>query len=790
MSARSPFLRQLTVLTVLIGGIALGMQMVEAQGTATTEEIALPQGSVFEILAQEGTPQTQYAWVLSLERTFLQAARGRAFRTRFTAPGRYLLSAEIVPPGGKSIRRSFAITVGGEPETLSASGNILETVPPNSNGAIVLGEGRQLVRIRPTPGMLQSITLDADLSTDENGDGDTENDPSAGGTFLASESLPLTLWITRDPPVSFAVAGTQADGMPFLRQFTASVRSSPVPSSPDPEPVPVTGGIAVIEEHDGSLRFRVSDLPTMQTPILPVWDFGDGSQSMLMEPVHSFASSGSYIVRVRVKDLRNGIDIRDLTQTVTVKAPELMPDPGKPIPKPEKPTPEGTPSATSSLFPWLLKILAGLVAAAIIGGTVTIVTLKLRKGKSLAEHLEEADKKMAIGKESTGSIAAAPAPMSLPEVMDDEPKKPVAPPLVSPAAPGPVPSWLQDTPQTPRSSSVIPLPAQTPAPAPKPVTQPTPATTPKPATTPAPTPSPAPVKESTSPFSDATMPDWLTPNAEKKTTLPMTPSAVAAPSPAPVPIKEPVTPLKLETAPEQTPKTPPPPAPVTPPAPTTAPAAIAPAPSIDGALPTWLQPNRTAPMPTKPSAPTPAPAPEKTELPAAVVAPENALQQTRVVATNNAPLTLAAKPTAPESSENTGALPAWLQPQTPKPETSTPKPKTPAPAKLVPVTSPDPAPAPVQTSKGATKQAIPPSATPTVLSDKERERRRLKRQRYRQNKQRREDTSTATPSPASASAYQTPTSDPKPNPDDAPVAFIRAESIEKNPHPNPDPNPQ
>src|SRR3989338_2525641 len=293
--------------------------------------------------------------------------------------------------------------------------------------------------------------------------------------------------------------------------------------------------------------------------------------------------------------------------------------------------------------------------------------------------------------------------MSLPEVMDDEPKKPDAPPLVSPAAPGPVPSWLQDTPQTPRSSSVIPLPAQTPAPAPKPVTQPTPATTPKPATTPAPTPSPAPVKESTSPFSDATMPDWLTPNAEKKTTLPMTPSAVAAPSPAPVPIKEPVTPLKLETAPEQTPKTPPPPAPVTPPA------------------------------------PTPAPAPEKTELPAAVVAPENALQQTRVVATNNAPLTLAAKPTAPESSENTGALPAWLQPQTPKPETSTTKPKTPAPAKLVPVTSPDPAPAPVQTSKGATKQAIPPSATPTVLSDKERERRRLKRQRYRQNKQLRED---------------------------------------------------
>jgi len=75
-----------------------------------------------------------------------------------------------------------------------------------------------------------------------------------------------------------------------------------------------------------------------------------------------------------------------------------------------------------------------------------------------------------------------------------------------------------------------------------------------------------------------------------------------------------------------------------------------------------------------------------------------------------------------------------------------------------------------------------------VLSDKERERRRLKRQRYRQNKAKREVEAKQSGTPAP----QAPTK-PEQRPDDAPVAFIRAESIEQKPEPNTKPvtsNPQ
>lgn len=540
MSARSPLLRQLTVLALLITGIAASMQMVEAQSAPETEKLSLPPGSVFEVLAQEGAPQTRYAWVLSLERTFLQAGRGRAFRTRFTQAGRYLLSAEVVAPAGKAIRRSFAITVGGEPETPSAS----ETVPPNLNGAMVLGAEQRLIRIRPTAEMLQDITLDADLSVDENGDGNAENDPSAAGTFLVSESLPIYLWITKNPPVSFAIAGTQSDGTPLLRQFTASLVTTPASS-----PEPATDGIAIMEERDGSLRFRINDLPPMQTPVLPIWDFGDGTQSMVMEPVHKFASSGTYVVRVRLKDLRNGISVRDLMQTVTVKAPEAPSPTEKPKPVPKKPAPEGTPSDGSSLVSFIVKILIGLMIAAAIGGSITVVIVKLRKGKSLAEHLEETDKKMAISKEAAASTAATPTPMSLPtgqaglptrqiglpEVIDEEP-----PPPAPPVPAGPVPSWLRDSPKAPKAAPPPPPPAQIPAPTP---------TLPTSVPTPPPTPSPASARTPVPFLTDAAMPDWLTPNAEKKSALPVTPSSMTVPSPTPAPVKESVNPPKIETPP-------------------------------------------------------------------------------------------------------------------------------------------------------------------------------------------------------------------------------------------------
>ncbi|TSD00204.1 MAG: hypothetical protein Greene101449_290 [Candidatus Peregrinibacteria bacterium Greene1014_49] len=783
MSARSPFLRQLTVSALLFVGIVAGKQMVDAQSTPATEKISLPLGSVFEVLAQEGAPQTQYAWVLSYERTFLQAGRGRSLRTRFAQPGRYLLSAEVAPPGGKSIRQSFAITVVSGTEDLSGSGTALETVPGNLNGAIVVTEEQRLVSIRPTPGMLADITLDADLSVDEDADGNAENDRSAEGTYLISDGLPLFLWITSDLPASFAVSGTNEDGSPLLRQFTVSLASAPVaPPAPVPESQPLTGGIEVTEEEDGSLRFSILDRPPMQTPVVPIWDFGDGTQSMLMEPVHRFTQSGTYVVRARLKDLRNGIDIRDLAEEVTVQSPEIS----APVPTTKKPPADEIPSKGSSRLAMILKILMGLIMVAMTGGVITVVTLKLRKGKSLAERLEAADKKMAIPKPEAGSTTA---PMSLPdspEVIDAEAEK-TAPPaatLPAPAGAGPVPDWLQNVPKTPKATPST-MPVAPPAPA-----------TPSAPVAPA-TPIPVRTKESEPLLSENSMPDWLTPNAEKKDAQSVIPApAKATPSPVPAAVPQPATPQKLET---------PSPAPVA----TAIPVLISPkaetsTPSAGRPLPAWLQPNTGTSMPPPTPAPATspnlAPAPVKAEPKSPVVAPPNTSPQPQIIVKKNNIPPPEPKPQIDPISEEkaqevSGALPAWLQPQTtpkevpPAPMLETSKP-APTPVTLVQPKNP-PVPAPVKTPEPkpelqtntttpATSVPPPPPAAPKVLSEKERERRRLKRQRYRQNKQHRE-AAAGTPS-ADPSTLQT----PKPasialSPDEAPVAFIRAESIENNP---------
>ena len=494
MPGRIPSFWQMTALAILVTGIAVGIELTQAQ-QPQAEEVTLPLGSVFEILAQEGTPGTQYAWVLSLDRTFLQAGRGRALRTRFSQPGKYLLSAEVVPARpageraeGKSIRRSFVISVKEDlaPEPALTS---VTTVPPHVSGMIGLSETQRLVKIIPPQGIVSALAVDADVNVDEDGDGTADNDHSSADTFLGTDALPLFLWITGEPPKTFSLTGQIADGSTFTQQFTVRIGDTQTPM-PREEPPTQTGGIEYTEQENGSVHLRMQEDPPPNTPVLPLWDFGDGTQSMHLAPVHSYGSSGTYVVRVRLKDLRNGIDIRDLRQSILVRGSADAAPIDPKTPPEEEPTPE--PGRTSRIMGLVIKILLFLAVAAAIGGAATFAFLKLRQGKSLADRLEEADKKMTIGKEGTEI-----APMSLPEIVEEAPKKPAPPPAPAPAketaaptpSPAPVlsdtsiPDWLNPTPK-----KAEPAPAPTPAPKPA---APAPTPPPKPAA-PAPDPAPAP----------------------------------------------------------------------------------------------------------------------------------------------------------------------------------------------------------------------------------------------------------------------------------------------------------
>lgn len=765
----------------MVLGMGAAGNFARAQIISQNEEIRLPLGSVLEILVQEGSPESQYAWVLSLDRTFLQAGRGRSFRTRFAQAGRYLLNAEVLSPGRSAIRAFFTIVIEeGERYTSVGTGAILSTEPQDIQGRIGIAEDRHLVTVRPTPGALDRITLDADTAVDEDGDGNPRNDRSADGTFLSSDHLPIFLWLTGTLPTSFSVSGIQEDGTAFSRDYTVTSGSAP---APEPTQEPPTGGIAFTEEKNGAVRFHM-DLSGQGTtaPVLPLWEFGDGNQSMLLQPIHQYAASGSYTVRVRLKDLRNGIDIRDLWQVVTVTVPRTSPIPEKPEP-PSEPVPKATPTegSTSSFFPFLLKVLLGLLLAGILGAGMTFLIIKLRRGKSLAERIEEADKHMVIGRGGASGNSTTPQPMSLPiqEVglpealaVETSPQKTSALQPSPPAPPpslGPVPSWLQETPaaKTPSAPTSVAMPA------------------PKPAAIP-PAPSLAPAKELAPLLMDAAMPDWLTSPSEKMGGA-VTLAATAAATPTPTPIKQPATPLKAETLSQET---------------------------------------------SEVSAP---PAPTKGELaPSASPPPVPSIRPQSVAQTNNTlPTPATPKPMIPAretmAQEDAGALPPWLQPQAPKPPASAPNPESPSPmqqpeppvsagtpqavilipeppkkssplgqkpvaASVIPpvpdhppspTTGKSPVEAPMHTASAASENASAPAA-PNVLGEKERERRRLKRQRYRQNKQRREAVAAGNSSatPVTSPAPAEPTANSSHAPDDAPVAFIRAESIEKKEPPH------
>ncbi len=634
---------------------------VPAVGVPDEEDITLRTGDTLEIAAETGVKDASYSWIMTQERTFIDAKREKFFRYRFVNDNVYTLRAEAILPGtGERLQRTFVITVvppdASQQTALVAAGtgaSLASTLPlPDANGRVVLKPGSSLVELIPISADPSPLALDFDASFDSDGDGNPGNDVDNVNEDNGFHSFGKPLWIWYGRPVEHVdvtVTAVPAGQSPQVQRI--SVFSEDAAREQGVLTSPVT--IAAQPLGGGSYSFSVTFATpsASENPLLYEWNFGDGNLSLETDPVHKYAASGPFNVTLSVRDLQTGNSIGSTNTSVSPVVEEAPPvdEPTDPVvdeptdPVVDEPT---DPVDSASSFDWSrIGLIVGLFIGALVLGFALIWLLSfLRKSRKLEETLESMENAVVPAKDQAppplaikSKQQAAPETAAQQKIIDAElnasssPEEPPASvneakapdwlkkglasdaPKATPPQPKPAPAPVPPAPSTPKPAPPAPAPAPkpaTPPPAPKPAADAQEKNLPRWLQTPAPTPDPAPA-ETAAP----------TPTPSPTPVPPAPKPPVPTPPPAPAPTPKP--------APAPVPAAPKPAAPTPPPTPA-APSAPSPAPATPPAAPKPVPPAPKPFVPTAPSvaaapkpvsAPTPTPAPIPAPSPTAVTPP-------------------------------------------------------------------------------------------------------------------------------------------------------------------------
>ena len=703
------------------GALAVPLQPAAQNQDSGSETVTLTVGDIFEILPSTDIQNPSYSWILTQDRTFVQAGRLQTFRYRFLQPGTYSLIAEIQSADmARTMSRTFTIiakahakgVVGNASSVATNTGSgaltgIVMTDPSmDANQRVILPANQKLIKLTPINQDIKPLDLDLDTTVDSDNDGKTADDIDNKGTFFQLYAEPLYVWLTL--PVStqkmaVTTVGTgsalhtqtiEVDGIAYAQQQNILV--SPI-------------HIGAQQGNNGSYAFTAAfDASTAPTaPLLYHWSFGDGQESLIKDPTHTFASSGSYTVTLQVRNLIDGQDVAHDTKQIIIQniAPSSA---GGTTSSASSTTSQSTGGNTGGIsIISILSLVGVFILFVLIGLGISILFSKLRRGKSLDQTFADMEKNI-LPKDAANKN---PPPLAIPAITvnatvkkdsqsstsnatpekakEDLSKREENNASSRPAAATPridesaAPSWLKkglDMPITakadaPTSPSSTPAP-ETPA-APKPAPTPTPV--PPPAPKPAPTPAPA--------APTAPVPSWL-----------QTTPAPAAPKPTPA-----ATPLQPTSDAPATPKPAPipaPPAPKPTPAPTPAPAAPT------APVPSWLQTTPEAETPKPASVPVAPPQPKPT--PVQPVPTTSAPITPPTPAPVPSPVKPVTAPTSPVPIAAAAPTPSATIASQPTPPTNT----TPVISKPA---APAPAPAPTPTLPSDTKPAVIPNPpTPTI----------------------------------------------------------------------------
>ncbi len=740
--------------------------------SAGPQTIQLEAGEVLEMTVDTQMQSPDFSWILTRDRTFINAQRSKFFQTRQTTPGNYVLDVNIqdvaenqtdyqvinlamIPAGAAQSSRRNA-----EGETRA----VLTAQPSNGRDTIVLPADGGIVKLdmSQSTGPIGLFALDLDSTKDSNGDGNPENDRDNQLTINEKEGTPLHILMLPGSSPSRRViltvtspdnAKTSTVGMGI--DFSGQVPASSAPGSAQPE-----SGVITAERSGLAVTFAARiDKQLLETKqLLFEWDFGDNAKSLLDRPTHTYAQGGDYAVNLNVRDIANGSIVLTASQTLQLIA-EVVPSssaPSSAASSQASSSAPATPGSSAGSFGAIVKVLL-IVVMLIVLAVAAFFALKWLKNKTggklqaalntiednLVQKPDQPEEKksttMKLKKEKKEPAAPAPddgAPRS--EQADKEMKRSefksggdalAAAPIGQDA---PVPDWLKGA-QTKTESAAAPdLPtasAEQTAPVPDWLKA---AETPK--ASPPPPAAPAPAASE-----PAAVPDWL----KGSPATPAAPAPEPAPAPAPA-ATESSAPVPDWLKPASTPAQA---APVTSPAEPTAPATAVsitptPEPSAVPAEPTapvpdWLKsasapaPVAAAQAPAAPLAGDNAPVPDWLKGSPAVDQPKKADASSTPDAASVPDWLKGSEakkadpsPVVQASAEPTAPVPDWLKtgPMTTAPAapipTAEPTPEPTAPTVITePVKPAEPAPTPAPTPEPAPSPVVPAdsqSAAPAV----------------------------------------------------------------------------
>lgn len=714
----------MTMMAVLLASTIPSISAQEDLHPAPTETIHLKVGDIFEILPVHDITDATYTWILTQDRTFLEANRAPSFRKRLIQPGMYTLYAEIASVDGnrrisRTITLDYSVRQPGEPvneQPVANSGALVRTEPASDEkGRIIMPAGTQLVELLPVNPDIVPLALDLDLTRDADGDGKPDNDIQTDDTFFHSDATPLFLWITNDPLTTHSLSVTAAapDGartqkVEIINEDIAKTQG--IVQSPVQIKTEQTGERSYVF----SAVFENPDAAAGQ--LLYQWQFGDEQQSLVTKPEHTYAEDGPYTVSLLIRNLRDGSDVASTSIGLNVTPAVPSSIDSSSAASSEITTPTTTPSPSTGLSIGSIAFLAGLFLLSVLLGIGVIVLIgRLRGNKtSFADRLENMEKTIVKSPvdQTPHLTIAPPAAVTVKKMQEPPPsiaereKEPTAIQTVAPA-------WLTAT--TPKSVPAPAALAPTPTPAiPQPVIPPAPVqkpATPTPPVPPIQTPKPAPA-----PSTPSKTPAWLQPARAGTDGQPATPNIPkptpsSAPTPAPQQQKQSATPPAVAQSAMPTSSPVPAPAPVQMPKPI---------------------------VPTSPTPQTPTPTPPVLPKLEAVSAPKPTSSPVQ------SPVTTSAVPAALTKPAFSTSIPPVV-PFNPA-SIQKPKPIEPSP----PPATPTPAPAPVMPA--AVPVPVPSVPTPMPVTS-------------------------PVVSPQSVTSDEKPTQVDVPPSGDQPIAIIRAESL-------------
>lgn len=548
----------LAVSMALIQG---GRAQLSGQNAARTpdETIEIEAGDVFEILAKSDDPTAEAVWVLTQDRTFIEATRNAVFRTRQIQPGEYLLDGTIREPMlDRDIRRIFLLRivphVPKDPtNTPPQTGEIVSTMPRSEQGVITLPENFHVVRFTPDPAITAHFAVVLDAAA-------AQASPDNIDTYSYSEASPLFVWFAEPRDRTMELAIQRKDGSVSRTQVKLKIG--------EPENLISSQGIIASARSDGSVKFALQAPPLPGVQAIALWDFGDGTQSLLLSPAHKYARNGTFTIRVSVRDIMNGNILGGAQTTINVTGIDETGSGATTVSSSSSSAQNSAQSSSSSApatggssdgffatlwdrlnsaFVRTILIVVGII---VILGLLVLVATRLLRRSRLDKTLEDAES-LLLKKNAVQSVIDAPAaPLQVkrapkteevaPEVLDteDHPVVRETPPIstephIDESA---APSWLKKG----LTGSSTPV-AEEPAPAPEPIQEPVPEPAPEPVVEP-------PVAEPA--VEEVSTPSWMMPPEETPAPPTIEESAPPVAEPAPTVATEPTPVIEPVVAPE------------------------------------------------------------------------------------------------------------------------------------------------------------------------------------------------------------------------------------------------